>query len=189
MGKLFPFVKGSIGRADVTFSSNNLSDPSRSNFFEGDGTVIGVGAGALFVSDDHIIAGGGYLLNAFYDLNLTRRDALQVPGGTVTRDEVQISYYRHQIRLFAGVKTPVVYPYGGVVIVSRHVDIEGAIEAQFQAPGVSATRLIEFTNKLKDDTIEGLIGVGFRAGHFTAGLEGSFGSGYTNWLFQGGYSF
>ncbi len=184
-----PFVNVTVGRVDVSFRNRNLADPSRTNLFEGDGFVFGVGADAV-VTNHHVFGGGGYHFTGYYNVDLERARALTAPGGTVTLDQIEVSYYAHQVRGFVGYSFGPVYPYGGVTFWFREMTIEGAQEADFsQTAGFPVVRRIEFTNEFDDNAAAALIGAIVRAGHFVAGVEATFGGDFTTVRLNAGVGF
>ena len=186
----FPSVNVTVGRVDVSFKNQNLTNPANTNLFEGDGLVLGAGIDIIFAQQDHLFGGAGYTFTGYYNVDVTRQRPLIAPGGTVTLDEVEISYYAHQIRSFVGYGVGIVYPYAGVAIWFREMSIEGTQEADFtQSAGFPVIRRSEFTNEFEDNTAAALVGAMIRAGHFVAGIEGTFGGDFTTVRVNAGVGF
>jgi hypothetical protein len=181
-----PFVNVTVGRADVSFRNRNLANPSSTNLFQGDGFVIGVG-GDVVITNGNFFGGGGYNFTGYYNVDLERARALTAPGGIVTLDQIEASYYAHQVRGFVGYRVGPVYPYGGVTFWFREMTIEGIQEADFsQTAGFPVIRRIEFTNEFDDNAAAALIGAMIRAGHFVVGGEATFGGDFTTFRLNAG---
>lgn len=190
-GVFYPSISGWIGRADVDVDFVSVMDPSMRQLYSGDGLMWGLGGGALFFfcSDCSWFGAAEYRYDRVSDIDMTVTPALQTQGN-ITRQEFKFGYDSNTIQGIVGFNTSHVAPYGGIRGTFRTMTLDGDILVDFPpVQGFGGQVGLIFAEEFEENTVEGVVGIDFRAGHFVAGFEGSFDSNNYRIGFHGGFGF
>ncbi|MCI0411728.1 carboxypeptidase-like regulatory domain-containing protein [bacterium] len=175
----YPYVSFMVSPADVDLEFVNPTNPAGvQQRFSGDGTILGVGVGVLFFfcDDCNWFGTGEYRYDTIVDMDMNVSPAFRANNAVVTKQDFVFDYESHLVEGIVGYNFEHFAPFGGVRGTFRTIGLDANLEADGSAafPGFSVIGTLSFAEVLEENTIEGVAGIDFRAGHFIAGVEASF---------------